>query len=60
MSNNKSNLHSVMASLFVPASCFGGCLADCEVAGNKVREDDRWLMVSCDQTDGGYVCDTCH
>jgi len=46
-----------MASLFVLASGFGGCLADCEVAGNEVCEDDRWLMVSCDQTDGGYVCD---
>jgi len=49
-----------MASFFVPASGFGGCLADCEVAGNEVREDDRWLMVSCDQTDGGYIRDICH
>jgi len=50
----------VIATLLVHASCVGGCLADCGVAGIEVREDDPWLMVSCEKADEGYVCDICH
>jgi len=41
------SLHHPVATLLVLAACFGGCLADCEVAGNEVHED-RWPMVSCE------------
>ena len=44
---------TVITSLLVPASSFGGCLADFEVAGDEVREDDRWLMLSCENASKG-------
>ena len=50
---------TVIASLFVqvPVSCLYGCLANCEVVGSDVREDNQWLVVGCEEE--GCICDIC-